>query len=1466
MENSSEVRKDEEQFQSLENLFLQCLEEKISIDQALELIDSTINNIKDSYSQAEQLAEESISSYYCNLWYPDFHFRAENCNYIKEYSKYFIHSTRFRSDLFYNNRTLKTFPRNLRRISKKRSFDKIAICGLTFAERKNNLIKLKPSLNSDLILQIDVSRLPEGKRTNLVKAEKAHIDLWLQPEQTRVGFYRERLEQLFPEIDLETPSFSIKSLSLQNPLIQLSETLSTSFSSQEKSQHLFDPLFSLGTTLASYLGKIIQDVFAGRFSFLEIQDLLFFCFSTEEDFPDLQESSKMLQKAETLLSHFWNQVCQIYQEIPPFFWHHLYGHAWIGITKNASTHTHQAHFLLAAYAATQILGPPEVEGVFLEHSPVSRNSRIKKPLRTMPENSILLDWIENLEELGSPDTSLAALHGRGHRVALIDFVDILVRNGLVLREDEALILLGAIHLHDISLWIEYGLDQDSHLSQSGPLSAEFLEEHIPKLLSIGLTERDVEDLNEILLAFPSFPKAEASPMAQKIGGLLAILDATQWGRERVPQPLLNLPAPSKSQEQWFWAKHLLSENPKEGYNLYFKRVDSILEVSLSLRVKVDQEALGGKLAEELSAWAHHLLRESGLAEILEQSWNLRFRLAPPIINVRENLRFSGWNCSPPLAQHFSSQNKNTLRKNNRRSTTLNLPGVLVATSFQSNKIHFSHSLSLLTVEETKTSTETSLIPYLLGGVPQWSDFANSIDVPRRVTGQVLGWLSNQMKRGRSAVAWLTSSCGNGKTTVLMRIAYQLVREQQIDILWRSKDINPETPLEEDLLRSLKKPTVIILDDAHLVLNLTKMIRHANSWKNHPPLYFIIGYQSQHWRQFSPFEKIGNISNDQFKLDYLTDAEVSGIYQKLRQEGLVQSSASDEFLLSRLRRRDDICGDLLTAVLLVTDQENNFSNIIKTVIQNNHDPIILKTIAYVATVSRHNSHMSSRLLAYILEVEEDEFRSQTLVSLYQQLRPLIGARDSRNVSCRNQKIANLTYRHIIEKQLLVPEQLYLPIIKSTLEVGQFGDWRWEQKLSTMITQRLDCRELRRQCYLQGLKLDTPNPFLWQTWARFEEGEGNIDLARLLFYRGTLATPKDAASWQAWALMELKQYNFDQARIFFRRAVEADSKNSPSWQAWALMEERQNNYDQARELFQKSVEADPADAHSWQAWALLEERQSHFEKARELFQKSINADPTNAPSWQAWALMEERQSNYDQARELFQKGVSADPKHIPSLQAWALMEERQGEVKKARELFNKGVDADANNTHSWQAWALMEERQGQIEKARELFQKSIYIDAKHTPSWQAWALMEERQKQLEQAEELFQKGLKNDPKGRVINQTYQQFRDRQEQRKLGGLVETPPNKLEPIKNIYPIGENPKKGKVGEELVENNQDNPNLLEGNPLEKYGLLNEIEILEHICHRVDQVSRVPKVNISCPPSTLCIEHECPYYSNRGKQD
>ena len=653
----------------------------------------------------------------------------------------------------------------------------------------------------------------------------------------------------------------------------------------------------------------------------------------------------------------------------------------------------------------------------------------------------------------------------------------------------------------------------------------------------------------------------------------------------------------------------------------------------------------------------------------------------------------------------------------------------------------------------------------------WRNISRKDDAPRILYRDVRAFVEDQNLPAQR-MCLITGLAGEGKTTLLMRLAWDLA-ESGYPVFWRHFGKAFSTS-SFDLESS--RPVILCFDQVGDESQLPLLVRDLCQFGIS---FIILGTERQNEWQSAGLEAELNRSLyfKIFKIRRLVESEVVSLLDRLESASKLDALAelSQQQRVRHFLNRLEADGQLLPALLTSRTGKQSFDAIILDMLERikkrSDGDFLIYSYVLIASIHRWGRGLSSSLFGRCMEIDEGEIQHRILRYLSGEILELtLGEND--HLYTRHPFIADRALQ-LADSYFLAPKgiEIYKKLLQA---IGQnnFGNMASQPHLLTIIPiayKRTGDVINARNLFQESAKANPKHAPTWQAWGVLEKEFGNYDEARRLFKEATKADPRHAPSWQAWALMEKELGNYDEARRLFKEATKADPKHAPAWQPWALMEKELGNHNEARRLFNQA----PKDAPSWQAWALMEKELRNHNEARRLFKEATKADPRHAPSWQAWALMEKQLGNHSEARRLFNQA----PKDAPSWQAWALMEKELGNHNEARRLFKEATKADPKHAPAWQAWGVLEKEFGNYDEARRLFKEATKADPKHAPAWQPWALMELELGNLGDALDHAQRAVKLQPqdfypyiaRGRVLLASGQSEKSKSDLEKAKSIIQ-------------------------------------------------------------------------------------------------
>ncbi len=463
--------------------------------------------------------------------------------------------------------------------------------------------------------------------------------------------------------------------------------------------------------------------------------------------------------------------------------------------------------------------------------------------------------------------------------------------------------------------------------------------------------------------------------------------------------------------------------------------------------------------------------------------------------------------------------------------------------------------------------------------PNWANIANGDDAPRRLLDELLAFARRSELPYRAAL--ILGAAGEGKTTLLRRLAWELAEEGAPVLVRHEEYLAPafRLPISPD------RPLVLVIDEAADEEEIPKL---AKDLRDHGvPFLMLLAARQHEWQNANLEAALKRaVTLGKFLLRRLERSEVEAILDRLERaarldalKGLPRAQQVEHFL-DRLKAD----GQLLPA-MLTARYGTEFEDILLRVFEKlrrrmpAESEFLLDAYALLASVHRFGFWLGRDTLAGALGIPQDRVYPRVLAPLEGELIEIREQGEDRLIT-RHPVIAERALRLLEERHWVSPaEELYRRIFEALGEV------------------------LRREPQTPQRKLLTLLPLRFLARADYQQ-------ARWLFERARLADPTNAAVYQAWALMEAKLGRYEEARRLFELGVRADPTDAPSSQAWALMELKLDAK-RALEVVQRGLEkvTDPSErarllSTQGSAWAKL----GKFREADQAFEASLRLSPS------------------------------------------------------------------------------------------------------------------------------------------------------------------------------------------------------------------------------------------------------------------
>lgn len=636
-----------------------------------------------------------------------------------------------------------------------------------------------------------------------------------------------------------------------------------------------------------------------------------------------------------------------------------------------------------------------------------------------------------------------------------------------------------------------------------------------------------------------------------------------------------------------------------------------------------------------------------------------------------------------------------------------------------------------------------------GAAPDWRDIAQDFDARRDVMGDLWNFAIAALTSpsGRIPFAVVTGRSGEGKSTVLMRFAAELVRHGQKHVYFHHASSNELNPAQ---FASFPPGTRIFL----FIDSITRfppgvLLGFLTRLRHDCVQAIVVGaaIQSLWDGQEGAFDNVAAV--DEFRLRRLSDHEIEAILEKLSADesylGDLRKLTHDERV--RLFRRAK--GQLLVALLEAKRSGGNFESYVRgelNALEEHFGRDIRKACVYVSLVHRFDVRLPVPLLQRLLPATD------LLLDVFPRTKKLLHISDDGLMS---------SMRHpLIAEVIASAQDDHVALYEKIITAAEPQDERILVRVLHALCSSSDPVHAARLLELASRR-SLKSPMFPHIAATLAFKKRNIEAAREIFRRADDAGIADGRILASWATLEAADGNLGDlrnpaatsARGLFRRAIAIAPDEVPRVQ-YAIFERDQKNVGtiddphSARGILHEAYTRFPDGQSLVRTWAILENKLRNIGKSKEcpwsarwLYARLSEIDPRNTATWRAWAIMEAGAKNLDgamspNARELFRKATEIEPNDAITWTAWAHAAANGGnlgDVNKpgtARWMFRHAIDLKPEMPHAWGAWSSIERHAKNFGAAgdpapytaRWLYARVTALEPESPQGWCGWAMVE------------------------------------------------------------------------------------------------------------------------------------------------
>lgn len=545
-----------------------------------------------------------------------------------------------------------------------------------------------------------------------------------------------------------------------------------------------------------------------------------------------------------------------------------------------------------------------------------------------------------------------------------------------------------------------------------------------------------------------------------------------------------------------------------------------------------------------------------------------------------------------------------------------------------------HKIDCSFFDKYKNLKKDSVLDYILGASCKWSIIANDKTVPRTIVSEIINNTNSY------TVQALLGAGGEGKTTILMQVAYNLYKNGWIVYYHIGKKIN----LPDEEIFDVNK-TIFIVDDIVSISGFDVFLSQIvdNEYK------MLFSSRSNEWAVYCDDKSISTRDIHMVETKRISENEAEQFSTYIVSNSnttMTQEEIKDIFINKN--------NGFLYSAMLCSVYGKNLEEIAKNIISRiyNKNIEIAKVLACICMVEETDKKMSFAIY--------NELYRKYKIPKYEICNCL--AKEIKVVNCnyvetRHSIISELFSNYLYkdgnsffdeyEIWKILFEIYHMPswgrkFDKSDFEAIRVGllkicikenlyeesellryllDSSTSHTCMLLFINHIKILDSKRACeYIKEIltyRKYSNSPSLWQIWAHYEFKCNNIGTVeteytmRWILKHATESCPNHFNLWLYWAGLEIMQHNIGNveqeytARWILKHSAEIYKDNFKLWSTWAKLEIQQGNigdvYKQnsARWIFKNFVEKYGEDYHLWVEWAKLEFELSNFGEVEKVY---------------------------------------------------------------------------------------------------------------------------------------------------------------------------------------------------------------------------------------------------------------------------
>jgi len=587
------------------------------------------------------------------------------------------------------------------------------------------------------------------------------------------------------------------------------------------------------------------------------------------------------------------------------------------------------------------------------------------------------------------------------------------------------------------------------------------------------------------------------------------------------------------------------------------------------------------------------------------------------------------------------------------------------------------------LEVNREASEKDKEKFLRGFAPSWNVIIDGLDIERNEEGEIKELLEHEEN------AMLLGNSGSGKTVLMMRTAYDLIRDYAV--FFSNGQIDSRKAIQfigEPEFSEKKK--VIFIDN--IVLNKAEVLNLVmEAQRKSIDVNFVFAEQKERWGASKENLAVYNFKNIEIHLSKEPKEKYLAKYlkdEKIRDEILQMSKDSFPMLVMM------VSGSSTNIEKIIDDMWNSIKN-------NDIEKAVMKTIF---TCSYFDVSIPEKALK---EIYKD---GSVIHSLSE--KGLINITGSR-----------ISAYHPLISKLMLDNEYRINDAELSEEIEQF-------------TKIFNKPEYFKFFLLLGLEILASN--------YKKKNKTLISTSEKLFDKAIEINPKDDGTWdnKGIALSDLKKYK--EAIECFDKAIEINPENDGAWDNKGLALAHLKRYKEAIECFDKAIEINPENDRAWDNKGLALADLKRYKEAIECYDKAIEINPKDDGAWDIKGLALAHLKRYKEAIECHDKAIEINPKNSDAWNNKGVALAHLKKYKEAIECFDKAIEINPKDDGAWNNKGLALYYLKKYKEAIECSDKAIEINPENDRAWDNKGLAIADLKRYKEAIECYDKAIEINPK--------------------------------------------------------------------------------------------------------------------------